>query len=169
MRILVAIDRVFSFILGLIVAGMMVMTFIDVVLREVFLAPLIIAPELTTIGLAAMVFVGLPIVSLRDEHITISLFEKLFRGPVQRIKKALIAVLLAFLSGVLCVQLWAHAVKMGPEVMMFLEVRKTYIAYVMSVLSGLTALVFLIRAVLCFADTPPEFGDQPEIGSGAGS
>ncbi len=97
MRILSFVDRLIGGILSVLVAAMMVLTFSDVVGREIFSSPLIIAPELTTVGLAAMVYVGLPLVSFRDEHITISLFENLFRGRANAIKRGCVALLLAAL------------------------------------------------------------------------
>ena len=115
--------------------------------REVFARPLIIAPELTTVGLAAMVYVGLPLVSFRDEHITISLFENLFRGRARSIKLACVSLLMAALSLALAWRLWVHAGKLGSEVMMFLQLNKSIIAYGMSVLAGITVLAFLVRAL----------------------
>lgn len=155
MRFLTSVDRFIGWLLNFLVAGMMLMTFIDVIGREVFASPLIIAPELTTIGLAAMVFIGLPLVSLRDEHITISLFENLFQGRAQRIKLGLVALLMACLSAVLAYQLWVHAGKLGAEVMMFLQVKKSYICYAESVMCGVTVLAFLTRAVQQFTVGAP--------------
>ncbi len=156
MRFLSSVDRLIGWVLNFLVAGMMLMTFIDVVARELLAAPLIIAPELTTIGLAAMVFIGLPMVSLRDEHITISLFENLFKGRAQQIKLGLVALLMASLSAVLAYQLWIHAGKLGAEVMMFLQVHKSYICYGESIMAGVTVIAFLTRAVQHFARVGPD-------------
>ncbi|MEQ8700977.1 MAG: TRAP transporter small permease [Bauldia litoralis] len=155
MRFLTFVDRFIGWLLNFLVAAMMLMTFIDVVGREAFANPLIVAPELTTIGLAAMVFIGLPLVSLRDEHITISLFENLFRGRAQRIKLGLVSLLMAFLCAVLAYQLWVHAGKLGAEVMMFLQVNKSYICYGESIMCGVTVVAFLTRAVQHFMGIEP--------------
>jgi TRAP-type C4-dicarboxylate transport system permease small subunit len=152
MRLLSLIDRLIGAVLCVLVAGMMMLTFTDVMFREVLARPLIIAPELTTIGLAAMVYVGLPLVSFRDEHITISLFENLFKGRAQSLKRGLVALLMAGLSVVLAVRLWVHAGKLGTEVMMFLQFKKSYIAQGMSILAGITAVAFLARAAQHFRD-----------------
>ena len=164
MRLLSLIDRLIGAILCVLVAGMMLLTFADVVGREVFSSPLIIAPELTTVGLAAMVYVGLPLVSLRDEHITISLFENLFKGRAQSIKRGCVALLMAALSVVLAVRLWVHAGKLGAEVMMFLELNKSYIAYGMSGLAGVTAIAFLVRALQHFGDAGRPRAAQAKTG-----
>jgi TRAP-type C4-dicarboxylate transport system permease small subunit len=169
MRFLIIFDRIAGIFLGLLVALMMVMTFVDVVLRELFFSPLIFAPELTMIGLAAMVYLGLPIVSARQEHITISLFENLFRGRAQRFKKAVISLLLAVLMTGLAYQLWIHAGKMGAEHLLYLGLKKVWIGYCMSLLAGFTAVVFVVRAWVDAKDLRPKFGGQTDLSSSAGS
>lgn len=161
MPVLRFLDRAIGWVVNILVAGMMIMTFVDVVARELFASPLIVAPELTTIGLAAMVYFGLPLVSYRDEHITISLFENLFKGRARRIKQGLVSVLLAGLCATLAYQLWVHAGKLGAEVMMFLQVHKSYICYGESVLAGVAGVAFLTRAWQHFS------GIESEPGSGA--
>lgn len=162
------IDRAIGWVLNTVVAGMMILTFLDVVGREVFASPMIIAPELTTIGLAAMVYIGLPAVSLRNEHISISLFETLFKGRAQRIKLGIVSLVLAGASFVLAYQLWVHAGKLGAEVMMFLQLNKSLICYVESVMAGLTGFAFLVRAWngLAGRELDPQHG-QPAAKAGS--
>jgi TRAP-type C4-dicarboxylate transport system permease small subunit len=169
MRILLLIDRLFGLILGLLVVVLMVITFVDVMLRTFFDAPLSFAPELTVVGLAALVYIGLPVVSAREEHITISLFENLFKGRAQRIKKTLIALLLAFLCGALSYQLWVHGGKLGIEFWLYLGLEKYWVAYAMSVLAAMTAVVFLLRAVINFRGTGDNFEGHTDLSSSAGS
>ena len=161
MRFLTAVDRLLGWVLSILVAGMMLLTFVDVAGRELFSSPLIIAPELTTVGLAAMVYIGLPLVSYRDEHITISLFENLFRGRAKSIKRGVVALLLAALSLVLAERLWVQAGKLGSEVMMFLQLQKSIIAYGMSVMCAFTALAFLVRAFQHFSDARSGTSKRP--------
>ena len=169
MHVLLLIDRLFGLILGLLVVVLMVITFVDVMLRTFFDSPLSFAPELTVVGLAALVYIGLPVVSARDEHITISLFENLFRGRAQRIKKTLIALLLAFLCGALSYQLWIQAGKLGAEHWLYLGLKKYWVAYAMSLLAAMTAVVFLLRAVLNFRGARTRFDDHTDLSSSAGS
>ena len=148
MAFLRLVDRVFGIAVSVLIAALMLLTFMDVVGREAFNSPLIQAHELTTVGIAALVYLGLPAVSARNEHITISLLENLFKGRAGRIKRGVVSLLLAFLSAALAYQLWIHAGKLGKEEMMFLKLDKLWISYSMSVMSGVTALVFVVRAVL---------------------
>ena len=169
MRLLLLIDRVLGLTLGLIVVILMVITFVDVMLRTFFDAPLSFAPELTVVGLAALVYIGMTVVSAREEHITISLFENLFKGRAQRVKKMLIALLLAFLCGALSYQLWVHAGKLGAEYWLYLGLKKIWVAYGMSVLAALTAVVFLLRAVINIRGTAANFDGHTDLSSSAGS
>lgn len=169
MRFLIWFDRIVSLLLGALVALLMLMTFVDVMLRELFDSPLIFAPELTVVFLAALVYAGMAIVSARDEHITISLFENLFKGRAQRLKKAIIALMLAFLSGALAWLLWVHGGKLGVEHWLYLGLNKYWVAYGMSVLSIWTAIVFLFRAWINFRGIEPDFDGHTKLSSSSGS
>ncbi len=158
-----AIVRFLDFLLRvlgiLIVSAMMILTFVDVVGREVFASPLSIAPELTVLGLAALVYVGLPRVSARDEHISIGLLSGLFKSRAREIKLGCVSLLLAGVSVVLAKQIWLHGDKLGAEVMIMLDFRKGLLAYVLAVMAGTTAIVFLVRAVIHFKAAA---GPQPD-------
>ena len=71
---------------GLTLFSMMAMTFIDVLGRYLFSAPLGFAFEMTQIGMAVLVFAALPSVTLRGTHVTVGLFETFFRGRVRLIR-----------------------------------------------------------------------------------
>lgn len=140
------LDRVLRLLGIAILAAMMVLTFADVVGREVFARPLSVAPELTVMGLVALVYVGLPRVSATDEHISIGLLQGLFKGRAYALKSGFVCLIMAGISAVLARQIWIHGDKLGAEVMILLDFRKAWLAYAMSVLVGMTAAVFLVRA-----------------------
>ena len=81
----------------------------------------------------------------------------------------LIGLLLAFLSGALCYQLWVHAGKLGQEHLLYLGLKKTWIAYTMSGLAALTAVVFLVRAYVDALGLRPMFSGHTDLSSSAGS
>ena len=56
--------------------AMMVLTFVDVVLRYVFNRPIASAFELTELMLVVLIFAGLPLVSLADEHAVMDFVEQ---------------------------------------------------------------------------------------------
>ena len=129
---------------------MMAVTFVDVVGRQVFDRPLPAAFEFTRILLGLMVFVGLPVVTGHNEHITIGLFNGLFRPRAQRIKRAIVAMICAGLTVFLAWELWKQAAKLDKlnEKFMFLQIKLAPFVYVMAALSVLTVFVFLARAAV---------------------
>lgn len=139
-------DRVLRPLMLVLVVAMMLLTFVDVIGREVFASPLSSAPELTAIGLAALVYLGLPRVVARREHITVSLLEALFRGRVDHARAILVSVLMVALCGILAWRLWVHGAHLGAEVMMFLDFRKALLSYGMSVMAGIAGFVHLCQA-----------------------
>ncbi|QDC10081.1 TRAP transporter small permease [Oceanicola sp. D3] len=71
---------------GLVLFAMMSMTFLDVLGRYLFNAPLGFAFEMTEVGMAVLVFAALPSVTLRGAHVTVGLFESLFKGRLRLIR-----------------------------------------------------------------------------------
>ena len=58
--------------------GLMVLTFLDVVLRSTINAPIEAATELVRIAIAIIVFSALPVMSARGQHIAVDLTDGLF-------------------------------------------------------------------------------------------
>jgi TRAP-type transport system small permease protein len=86
---------------GLIVFLTMVMTVIDVIGRYLFDHPLGFAYEMTELAMAVTFFTGLSLVTLRGEHISVGLFDSVFRGRVGAIRNLMIAILIAVCAGFL--------------------------------------------------------------------
>jgi TRAP-type C4-dicarboxylate transport system permease small subunit len=160
--ILGALLRLLALALAAIVFVMMAITFVDVVGRQVWNAPLPAAFELTRLALGTMVFVALPLVTAADEHVTIGLFNGLFGGKATRVKRFLISLFVALLSVVWARELWIQAGALWDqnERLMFLGVRLAPYVYAMSVLTGLTVIVALLQAGMKLKGTfkPPEIG-----------
>ncbi|MEM1235565.1 MAG: TRAP transporter small permease [Pseudomonadota bacterium] len=76
-----------EWISALLLFTMMMLTFIDVVGRYIFTAPVFGAAEMIQFLLAISIFAGLGIVNARDDHIVVELFEPALKrrmGPVHR-------------------------------------------------------------------------------------
>jgi TRAP-type C4-dicarboxylate transport system permease small subunit len=78
--------RIAEIVTAFLMLVMMMLTFVDVVGRYVFTAPVFGAAEMIQFLLAMTIFGGLCLVNARDEHITVELFEPLLdrRFPVAR-------------------------------------------------------------------------------------
>ncbi|HWM45226.1 MAG TPA: TRAP transporter small permease [Burkholderiales bacterium] len=131
-------------------AATMLVTVADVFLRSFFDYPLRGVLELVELGLACTIFVALPAVFLRDEHLVVDVIDHLARAGVVRV---LARVGAAVSLGVLVVMAWqmaplARAMHEFGDVTSDLSIPRLY--YWIPVLFGivgsaLATLIFLFR------------------------
>jgi TRAP-type C4-dicarboxylate transport system permease small subunit len=131
-------------------AAMMLLTVADVLLRAFFSYPIQGMLELVELGLACTIFLALPAVFLRDEHLVVDVIDHLTRPAVVRILD-LIGALISL--GVLVVMAWqmvplARAMHEFGDVTSDLSIPKIW--YWIPVLLGVVAsalatLVFIVR------------------------
>jgi TRAP-type C4-dicarboxylate transport system permease small subunit len=88
--------------------AMMVLTFVDVVGRYVFNRPISGAFEVTELMLLVLIFAGLPLVSLADEHVTMDFIDRFLGSATRRIERA-VHVISAALMGLLAWLVWLKA------------------------------------------------------------
>lgn len=136
--------------LAAIVFLLMMITLVDVVGRNLFNLPIPASFEITRLTLGMMVFVALPLISANDEHVTIGLFNGLFKGRAANRKQFVVSLFVSFLCVVWARELWVQAAALAQqnEVMMFLKIRLAPFVYAMSVLTMLTAAIHLVQAWL---------------------
>lgn len=95
-------ENVVVMIAGVILFVVMIMTAVDVFGRYFFNQPLTFAFEMTGVLVAVMVFITLPSVTLRQEHISVGLFEHFYIGRLAALRLFLVsttvAVSFAFLA-----------------------------------------------------------------------
>lgn len=149
--------------LGLIAAScmllIMVFTFVAVLSRYAFNAPVPGDYELTKLMMGVLVFGALPVVCWRRTHITIDLLDPVtprWCRPFQEVLTALVVV------AVLCLmswQLWLQAALLAsyPEVTEFLRIPIHPFVQALSVLSAVSALIVLAAMVraICHPDEAP--------------
>ena len=136
--VLVALSATVLFVL-------MLLTVVDVLGRYFFNWPLPGGFELTEIIMAALVFTALPVVSRREDHIVIDLLDFLMPRwivtPRQIVVNLLCAVMTALWSWrtwTLGDRLWGYG-----DVTEYLHIPIGPICFFISIMSGLTTLVFL--------------------------
>ena len=135
---------------SLFLAAMMLLTVADVALRGLFNRPIHGTFELIELGLACTIFVALPAVFLRDEHLVVDVVDHLARPPVVRVLDLLGAVASLL---VLSVMFWrmvplARDMQEFGDVTADLSIPKIF--YWVPVLVGIGAsalatLVFIVR------------------------
>lgn len=105
-----AIDRVLGIVAAVLLFGMSVMTTADVVGRRFFDLPFPGSYELTSLMLAAVIFVGLPLATERDAHVVVDLLDHFLPAAVIR---TLSGVMNLFGAGVLAILAWQLWVRGG--------------------------------------------------------
>ena len=145
-------DRVVGLPLGL-VSGLllfclMMLTCVDVVGRYFLGAPVSGAFELTEMMLAVLIFAGLPLVTIRNEHVMVDLLDPVTPEWLLRVQHVIACLICAVATGYLSWRLWLRAVTMDQagETTAQLKLKIAYLTYSMSVLMALTALALLVLA-----------------------
>jgi TRAP-type C4-dicarboxylate transport system permease small subunit len=143
-------DRVVVPALGFIAASvlfaMMVLTCVDVIGRYWFSHPVFGAFEITETLLGALIFAGLPLVTLRNDHVTVDLLDPITPDWTLRIQHVVACAIGLVSTGYLSWQLWVRALRMDEagETTGQLKYKLAYLTYSMSVLMALTALALLV-------------------------
>lgn len=151
-----AFDRLvvpaFNLVAAVVLFCLMLLTCVDVVGRY-FGRPVFGAFELTEILLAALIFAGLPLVTLRNDHVTVDLFDAVTPDWLLRIQHVVACALGIVCVGVVSWRLWLRAAHMAAagETTGQLKVPLSWLAYSMSALAALTAVSLLVLIL-----RPPE-------------
>jgi TRAP-type C4-dicarboxylate transport system permease small subunit len=147
---LTLIARFLGYLAAAFLAAMMLLTVADVALRTFFSLPIQGMLELVELGLACTIFIALPAVFLRDEHLVVDVVDHLLKPAAVRVLDLVGAIVSL---GVLVVMAW----QMGPlartmhefgDVTSDLSIPKLW--YWIPVLFGIVAsalatLVFIVR------------------------
>lgn len=144
-----ALERSLGYLAAGMLFAMMVLTFIDVVGRYFFHAPVQGAYELIAIAMGVLIFSALPVVTARDDHLTIGLAENLIRGRARRLLDLLFSLIcFCVLAGFAwCIgQHAAHLARTG-EVMVSLRVVVAPFAFFMCVMAIVSAVIMALITV----------------------
>ncbi len=135
---------------ALVLAVMLALTCIDVVGRYIFNAPVNGKTELTRFLMAGLIAFALPVVTLRNDHITVDIFDNFFTRPLERLRDVAIdgfcAVSLLTLSW--WVAFRAHRLMAYGYVSDFLHIPLYPVAYFVAAMVALTGLAVAIRMAL---------------------
>jgi TRAP-type transport system small permease protein len=123
--------------------AIMVLTLVDVTGRKLWSASLPGSLELTELLMVAVIFAGLPLVSLQGEHVLFDSFDSRLSPVLRRIQQALVNLLcVAALAGVAWL-MWVKAGQMASygDITSQLKLPVAPFVYAMSLLCALTAAV----------------------------
>ena len=133
---------------------LMVMTFVDVLLRSAFNSPIEAATELTRILMAVMVFSVLPVLSVTKDHVEVDLAEPLFKSELsKRIRTGIIFIAcggMLILPAGKAIDLAERARSYG-DLTEYLNIPQFYIAWFIAIMALLTAATLILRGIYTFA------------------
>lgn len=120
---------------------LVLITVVDVFGRYLLGIPLPGTSEITEIILGILIYIGLPYISKKEEHISVSLLSNYLPNNVKILHKILINFIVALLLLVIARQLYLHGIdlKSYQEVTTFLEIPKAPIAFAMALLTVLAS------------------------------
>ena len=141
------VDAVLGIAASILLFGMMVLTFFDVVGRYLLNRPIRGAFEVTELGLLVLIFAGLPLVSHADEHVTMDFIDRILPERIVhvwiRAMHAICAAIMFFLAW----QVWIKANRIASysDTTDVLRITIGPFVYFMSLMIGLTGLVHVFK------------------------
>ena len=160
-RFAAACDTVLAATAGGLLFTMMTLTFVDVVMRYFFNSPIKGGFEVTEMMMAVLIFAGLPLVSRKNEHVTIDAFDGFFPAAVRR---GLHVVIHLVCAATLAGMGWLLYRKAGSfaDIGDVTQTLKFPIAPFVYLMAGLTLVTGIVHVAAAF-------GDPPEAAAGADS
>ncbi len=143
-----AVVPTLGYVAAVVMFCLMLLTCVDVVGRYFLNKPLPGGFELTEILLAALIFAGLPLVSLRNDHVTVDLFDPMTPDWLFRIQHVVACAIGVACTGYLAWRLWLRAEHMdrAGETTAQLKIKLAYLTYSMSLLMAFSAVALLVLA-----------------------
>jgi TRAP-type C4-dicarboxylate transport system permease small subunit len=123
--------------------AIMVLTFVDVSGRKLLSASVPGSLEVTELLLVAVIFAGLPLVSLRGEHVVFDSLDPLLPPWLKRLQQLVVDALCAAALAGIAWLMWVKAAQLGEygETTAQLKMGLAPFVQAISVLCGVTALV----------------------------
>jgi TRAP-type C4-dicarboxylate transport system permease small subunit len=143
-------EKPFELVLGgasaVILAAIMLLTCIDVAGRYVFSMPVPGALEVSELMMGALIFSSLPLVTLRQQQVTIDIFEPFIPRLVKPALHVLIQLTAGLCLGVISWRLWIRGGQMMQQgdTTAVLQISVWPLVYFMSVLAGITSIILLL-------------------------
>ncbi len=103
--------RLLRLIASAMVFVLMTLTLVDVLGRYFLNAPLYGAYELTEVGMGVLVFAALPLVTAREQHVTVDLFDQLFSARRQRLRQIGVHLASAIVMSFIAWRVWLEGGK----------------------------------------------------------
>lgn len=142
--------RALTITLNIVVAvamfGLMAVTFADVVGRYFFSSPLNGSVDIIQMMMGILIFSALPLVSVRQEHITVDLLDRMFSVRARRLRQIVVTGITAAVLAFIGLRMFdsAQYMRANRQLGFILDVPLAPVVYAMSALSFL-AFVLMVR------------------------
>ena len=140
-------DAVLGIAASALLFAMMCLTFVDVVGRYLFSAPIRGGFEITELTLLVLIFAGLPLVSHGDEHVTMDFIDRMLPpravNVLVRVVHALVAAMFFFLTWQMLIK--AARISAYGDTTDVLRITVGPFVYFMAAMICLTALVHVFK------------------------
>lgn len=129
--------------------AMMILTFVDVVGRYVFTAPVFGAAEMIQFLLAMTIFAGLALVNASDDHISVDLFDRPLSRLLPRLRPVLIQLFSLIAMIIIAFQLTEFAIEaqQNDRITVVLEWPLAAVAFAIAGLSCLSLVAQILGLV----------------------
>ncbi len=147
-RLGAALDAGLSWIAGVVLFVMMMLTAVDVFTRYVLNSPIRGAFEISEILMAVLIFAGLPLVSRKDEHVTIEFAERLIPPALRVVMDAFVHLACSAMMFGAAWLMWLKAQRISQygDNTATLKIEIAPFVYLMCALILVTALIHLAKA-----------------------
>lgn len=147
-RLGAVLDAGLSWIAGVILFVMMILTSVDVFTRYVLNSPIRGAFEISEILMAVLIFAGLPLVSRKDEHVTIEFGQGLIPRFLRPFMNAMVHLACSAMMFGAAWLMWLKAQRVGQygDNTATLKIELAPFVYLMCMLILITALIHLVKA-----------------------
>jgi TRAP-type C4-dicarboxylate transport system permease small subunit len=136
-------------VLAIVVFVLMLVTVVDVGGRYFFSAPIKASFEMGQIGMALIIYLALPIVSARNEHIVAGVLHELLPRRLERVRGVMVEIFCVAVAALLAWRLFVLGgdLTVRGGVTWFLRIPHAPLAYLASSLCALSAVIFGVRAL----------------------
>jgi TRAP-type C4-dicarboxylate transport system permease small subunit len=143
-----AADALLGGVAAIILFGMMALTFVDVIMRYVIGQSIRGSFEITELMMVILIFAGLPLVSRKDEHVTVDLVEHMLPLAVRKTLRVIAHLVCGAALLGMCWLMWRKAGEIigYGDVTAALRVVLWPYVYFMSALSLVAALIHFSKA-----------------------
>lgn len=138
-----------AFIAGVALFFMMVLTFVDVILRSVFSAPLSYSAELTEISMTVVVFAALPLATLKGSHIVVDLFDAFFSSRAALVRNFLVDLICVLALALPAYRVWTIGTRSKGynEVTEILNIPQYYLIYFVAIALFFCCGIYVLRLI----------------------